>query len=108
MFSGRRPLYARIVHFHTYPKLQGDTDNIAKPLLDALCGVVYEDDRVIKRCVIDVVHFREIAELDLSIVNVPERPAEHLLQVLTGEYPDVVYIEVGRLILQRLELGSIP
>ena len=108
VFPGTDPLYARIAYFYTYPRDEGDTDNIAKPLLDALCGVAYPDDGMIKRCLVDAIFFGDVADLNLSLVYAPQRPAEDLLGVLTGRHSDVLYVEVGPLTAQRLELGRQP
>ena len=42
------PLYSRIIWFHKYDtKGQGDIDNIAKRIHDALKGIVFADDAAI-------------------------------------------------------------
>lgn len=101
-------LYARIVYLHTYPREEGDADNIVKPLLDALCSVVYADDRRIKRIMVDRIYFRGYHELEISLGSLPERASADLLMLLTGAYTDVLFIEVGPLPAQPLDLGRVP
>ncbi|MDP3896471.1 MAG: RusA family crossover junction endodeoxyribonuclease, partial [Mesorhizobium sp.] len=43
-----RPLSATIYYFPVAP-MEGDIDNIVKPILDAMVGVAYSNDRVIER-----------------------------------------------------------
>ncbi|MFC0409691.1 RusA family crossover junction endodeoxyribonuclease [Roseomonas elaeocarpi] len=45
-----RPLMATIYYFPP-GKMQGDIDNIIKPILDGMIGVVYLDDAVIEKVV---------------------------------------------------------
>jgi crossover junction endodeoxyribonuclease RusA len=43
-----RPLALSVYYFPPAP-MDGDVDNIIKPIMDALVGVVYPDDRVVER-----------------------------------------------------------
>ena len=36
------------IWFHAYTSLRADVDNVIKPILDALKGIVYEDDRQVR------------------------------------------------------------
>jgi hypothetical protein len=50
-FVTSRPLAITMFYFAAAP-IQGDIDNIVKPILDALCRVVYIDDHQINRVLI--------------------------------------------------------
>lgn len=100
---GPGPLYASIYYFHRRPSEQ-DADNISKPILDALEGLAYEDDRVVR--------FRQSAMFaldsdplsDLNLSGVPEEILESLLEMLERE-DHVLYVELGRLSFQRFRFG---
>jgi hypothetical protein len=101
--SSPGPLYASIYYFHRRPSEQ-DADNISKPILDALEGLAYEDDRVVR--------FRQAAMFsldsdplsDLNLSGVPEEILESLLEKLERE-DHVLYIELGRLSFQQFRFG---
>lgn len=46
-----RPLAATILYFPPAP-MPGDVDNIVKPILDGMIGVVYLDDHVLERVMV--------------------------------------------------------
>jgi len=66
-------------------QMQGDIDNCAKPILDALGKVVYFDDRQIDRLVLQ----RFEPDLPCQIVN----PSKTLVDTIGSERP-VVYIRI--------------
>lgn len=43
------PLSVAIVYFHTADATGIDVDNMSKPILDALQGIIYEDDRQVEQ-----------------------------------------------------------
>jgi crossover junction endodeoxyribonuclease RusA len=47
-FSTEAPLCITLFYFPS-GEMQGDIDNIVKPILDALCRFIYNDDRQIER-----------------------------------------------------------
>ncbi|MBI2300021.1 MAG: RusA family crossover junction endodeoxyribonuclease [Armatimonadetes bacterium] len=89
-------LYARIVWFHQPVAAVGklaDVDNIAKPILDALKGVVYIDDRQVVRLAISR---HAVAELADSAGRSPEASDELVNRLASQPYQDILYVEVGR------------
>ncbi|KMO32612.1 hypothetical protein VQ02_23120 [Methylobacterium variabile] len=50
-FLDERPLSVTIFYFPPAP-MQGDVDNIVKPILDGMRSIVYRDDQVIERVVV--------------------------------------------------------
>lgn len=50
-FLDNRALCVTIYYFPDSP-MQGDVDNIVKPILDGMISVAYPDDKVIERCVV--------------------------------------------------------
>lgn len=50
-FLDRRPLSVTIFYFPPAP-MQGDVDNIVKPILDGMWGIVYPDDQVVERVIV--------------------------------------------------------
>lgn len=98
-------LYARITWFHAvYPQL--DVDNIAKPILDALVGVVYDDDNRIAQCVITRIDTRQDSKLP-DIHPLPDI-LEKLYQFIRVEkQKHVLYIEIGQHSEPKIVFGPI-
>ena len=99
------PLYSRVVWIHGVP-VTGDVDNISKPIIDALKGVVYRDDfAVVKRSV------ERFEKADPALAIQPGDTAGDLLgeliDFLAGDDPHLVYVEVGELRSRRLVFGPI-
>jgi len=97
-------LYCRLVYFHAIPTGQ-DVDNIVKSILDALKGVVFEDDLAVVQCLackIDTQRPYQIAK-DAAPVGVLEELGGRL-----DEKPDhCLYLEVGQCSTQQVFFGPI-
>ena len=103
-FAGARPgavplagdLYSAVYYFHR-AKTELDADNLSKPVLDALEGLAYENDRQVK------VRYSGIYDLFrggfgvLDLDRVPQPHLQHLQGLLTSRKNHVLYVEVGRL-----------
>lgn len=100
-------LYAAIYYFHKVPATQ-DADNISKPILDSLEGLMYADDRVVK--------FRQAAMIDLrsrplevlieflDLSRMPGPVFENFVESLDAQ-DHTVYIEIGRLDYRLVQFG---
>jgi len=84
-FLDPEPLAAWIFYFAPAP-IQGDVDNIVKPILDALKGVAYLDDRQLER--VTVQKFEP--ETEISFVS----PTKRLAEALEAERP-TVYVRIS-------------
>ena len=95
--------YAVVYYFHRVPSQQ-DADNISKPILDALEGLAYEDDRLVK--------FRQAAMFDLvsdplgelEMSNIPGEVFSRFLEMLDNE-EHILYVEVGQLSFKQIRFG---
>ena len=99
-------LYSRIIWFHKYKTSEGDTDNIAKRIHDAIKDVVFADDRVITHTMAVRVDATEAIE----IVPDPDYPsaAVDLVQSLSDPViRDILYIELGIQTESKIRLGPI-
>ena len=65
--------------------MQGDIDNVVKPILDALCGVVYGDDRQVDRIL--------VRKFEPGRVRAFLAPSATLAEALEIQ-PPVVYIRL--------------
>lgn len=83
-FIDERPLAVTIYYFASAP-IEGDIDNILKPILDALIGIAYPDDSVVERVV------SQKFEPDVDWVFAA--PSDQLAAALDKDAP-VVYIRV--------------
>lgn len=83
-FTSESPIGVTLFYFPAAP-MQGDIDNIVKPILDALCRHVYNDDRQVERVLVQkfepgrIVRFRQ--------------PSEQLANALAGVRP-LIYIRL--------------
>jgi crossover junction endodeoxyribonuclease RusA len=80
----QRPLALSVYYFPAAP-MEGDVDNIVKPIMDALIGIAYPDDRLVERVLVQKFE----PDIDWSF----EEPSEMLLAALDTSAP-VVYIRV--------------
>lgn len=67
-------------------RMLGDIDNIAKPVLDAMCRHVYMDDVQIERLVVQ--------KFEPGNIFAFERPSEALTRAAAGAKP-VLYVRVS-------------
>ena len=65
--------------------MEGDIDNVVKPILDALCGVVYADDRQVDRILVQ--------KFEPGRIRAFEAPSPGLADALERS-PPVVYIRL--------------
>lgn len=84
-FLDRRPL-SLTIHYFPERAMQGDVDNIVKPIMDALIGVAFLDDRDVERVAVQKFE----PQFDWSFVM----PSEVLSTALDGT-PPIVYIRVA-------------
>ena len=100
------PLYARIIWFHKYKTTEGDADNIAKRLLDALKGVVYSDDHSITHCL--AARIDATLDMEISQTGVGTNVFQELLQLLGDpNVRDVLYVEVGKHAGKGVSFGKV-
>ncbi len=97
-------LYLRVVWF--YNRGYSDVDNILKPILDALQGVVFRNDRLIVKVSSERVDTRRTYELASDPGVAPEVYSE-LVELLGTEESDVTYVEVGTIPARLVVLGPI-
>jgi len=101
------PLYIRIVWVYA-DKTTQDVDNIAKRILDALKGIVYDDDHSVVKCLTEKISAAE--NYTLAAENRPEPAVNGRLEEMLFEVPplpDVLYIEVGPVTSRRFVFGPI-
>lgn len=79
-----RPLAVTILCFFAEP-MTGDIDNVVKPILDGMTGVVYRDDRVVERVLIQ----RFEPGYDWSI-----SPGSNAMLRALADPPPIVYVRV--------------
>ena len=96
-------LYARIVWL--YRRNPADVDNIIKPILDALKGVVYADDHAIVKCSSERV--ATTRDYDLDYVGAPPNVANELDSLLIQSHEHILYVEVGSLSSRHVASGPI-
>lgn len=63
-FLYRRPLAVTIYYFPAAPMV-GDIDNIVKPIMDALIGVAYLDDKDVERALVQ--KFEPFEDWDFAV-----------------------------------------
>ncbi len=100
-------LYIRIVWVHA-DKTTQDVDNVAKRILDALKGIVYDDDHRIVKCLTEKIWASD--EFVLAPEHRPIKIVNRRLEKMLYRYPplpDVLYIEVGQVTSRRFVFGPI-
>lgn len=99
------PLYARIIWFQLEPT-PGDVDNMTKPILDSLKGVVYvDDDQIARRLTVKTVTLSRSFLMNPN--EAPTEAAQAELEALVGAANHVLYIEVGPVTDSRVSFGPV-
>ena len=104
-FPANEELYAR-VYFFTSDGVNVDSDNISKPIWDAVSKLVYEDDRKIvmrTASVIDV-NLHPFNIIDTSTID--GAVAADLMQGLAERDVKCLYIECGKFKEPMIEIGE--
>lgn len=86
-------LYAKIIWFHN-GKSDGDTDNIAKRILDSLRTIAYIDDALISHCYID----RIDTSVSYETAGIPTltKVVDDLSALLGGgQFRHILYVRIG-------------
>ena len=100
------PLYARIVWFQLQ-STQGDVDNVAKRILDAFKGIVFEDDEQIARCLT----LKTVADLggnfSMDPTMIPSSSILLQLEALLRTEQHTLYIEMGPVIDPMVSFGPV-
>ena len=97
-------LYARIIWFHRV-KTSQDIDNIVKPILDSLKGVVYKDDFQIEQCLATRIDLQR--SYVLSDRDVDAGTYQEIVEMIAFPYNDILYIEIGPMALNQVVFGPI-
>jgi hypothetical protein len=84
-FSTKAPISVTLFYFPA-TEMQGDVDNIVKPILDALSKHIYNDDRQVERVWVQKFEPGRIFQF--------ARPSEVLSEALSGEKP-LLFIRLG-------------
>ena len=79
-------------------------DNIIKPIVDALKGIIYKDDSLISQCLsvrIDLEKPYQVSNDNIS------DDYQEMVDLINSGGKDVLYIEVGNTISQQAVFGPI-
>ncbi len=98
-------LYVRIVWFHA-ERATIDVDNIIKPLLDALKGIIYDDDARVSQCLATRVNTQR-GDYILSTRNISSDVYDELIRLLSEDAEHIICVEVGQVPSQRVTFGPI-
>ena len=85
-------LYLRIAWIQRFPTKR-DTDNIAKPISDALSAIIYDDDNRITKYLIERISSH--ADITIWDDNLPTPVYDKLAALLFQEANDILYMEIG-------------
>lgn len=96
-------MYARVYYFTSSLPTQ-DADNISKPIVDALKGLAYEDDRLV---VLRIAAIQRIAAPeDLDLTDMPDSAIEPFVAALVHS-GDAIYVEIGLFRPEFLTFGDV-
>lgn len=96
-------LYGIVYYFHKKHN-QLDADNLSKPIWDALEGILYEDDSIIKYRSAGIFDLRSSGLEILDISLMPEHVAYDFLKLL-DDSDHILYMEVGKLDYSIFKFG---
>ena len=106
MFPANDELYAR-AYFFTSEGVSVDSDNISKPIWDAVNGVVYIDDRkiVMRTAAVIDVRLHPFTIIDTSLID--SDTAADLMQGLAERNVKCLYIECGHFKESLIKIGEL-
>jgi Endodeoxyribonuclease RusA len=108
LISGK--FFVRVLWFHRVSLLKDDpdTDNISKPIVDAMEKVVYPNDNmVVKRLAQRIDMTGGLGSITLRDKGAPPGAIDELFALLGGPEPHIIYVEVGLLGTEDVALGVI-
>jgi hypothetical protein len=97
-------LYIRILWLHRLPTNQ-DIDNIAKRIVDALKGVIYDDDHTIESCLTRKILYTPDTIIYSGDEDAPPGTIDELASMIARDEPHILYVEVGRSTAQQITFG---
>ena len=105
MFPAHEELYARI-YFFTSDGVNVDSDNISKPIWDAVNNVVYDDDRkiVMRTAAVIDINLHPLTTIDTSSID--SDAAADLMQGLAESDVKCLYIECGKFKESMIKIGE--
>ncbi len=105
MFSPNDDLYAR-AYFFTSDGVNVDSDNISKPIWDAVNNLVYVDDRkiVMRTAAVIDVNMHSFNQIDTELID--SDVAADLMQNLTDANVKCLYIECGNFNESMIKVGE--
>ena len=104
----KKTLKSNIVYIHQLlPGHIPDVDNLSKPIVDAFCGLIYDDDKqVIKRSATIV----ELKDFDFVTVDATYMPIE-IFNAFHDYYVEneqhIIYYEVGEFSTSQIKIGEL-
>jgi len=104
-FPAYEELYARVYYF-TSDGVNVDSDNISKPIWDAVNNVVYVDDRkiVMRTAAVIDINLHPLTTIDTSSID--SDAAADLMQGLAESDVKCLYIECGKFKESMIKIGD--
>lgn len=106
--GGRQPLagdlYIRILWLHRQSTTQ-DIDNIAKRIVDALKGTVYDDDNTIVSCLTRRIRYATDTVILSEQADSLQETIDEMIALIGQEESHILYIEVGQVESRQIMFG---
>ena len=99
-----QPLYGVVYYFYRRNN-QLDADNLSKPVWDALEGVAFENDLLIRLRHAGVVDLRSTDMTTFDLSKMPDTVADNFIQMI-GVEEHILYVEFGILHQSMFLLGQ--
>ena len=97
-------MYGKVYYFH-WESTQLDADNLSKPIWDALEGLAYEDDSIIKLRHAGIIDLRETDLQQFDLTSIPDDVADSFLDMV-GSEKHILYIELGKFLNNLIIFGE--
>lgn len=97
-------LYGFVYYFHRV-KTQLDSDNLSKPIWDALKGTAFNDDLQIRFRSAGLFNLgtEKVDELDLT--NMPDYIFDDFLEMIDSDHSHILYVEFGEFTYDLIRFG---
>ncbi len=104
----KKTLQSNIVYIHQLK--QGcvpDVDNLSKPIVDAFCGVIYDDDKQIIRRSANIMELKDFDFVCVDATSMPYEIYEAFNNYYEAQETSILFFEVGEFDVSQIKIGEL-
>lgn len=100
-------LKAHVVFIHQLlPGETPDADNLSKPLVDAFCNIIYEDDKQVIRRTADILRLKDFDFMTVDATDMPMEIYDDFETFYSNREKSILFFEVGEFLSSQIKIGE--